>query len=420
MSDPSLPSLTCSAEPAALNTRLLMRTSTCYVRALRCGCADWLACTRRDVEAEDPTARVEAPMQPSACNVRALRCGCADGLAWAQGDDEAEDLDARSESGEGSGFVVPDDHLSGDEGLHNAQADLDGLQADLRGALPAPACSQPAPDADATAGQARHALLACSPARQGAADAALPPCRRGKLCAAPWHSQPGRRGSDCSLEGACGSGMPAASAACASYQLASVASCLALAVPWRAKTQLAMQAASAGVVQLLAGRGGTPSTQLCQLRMPGAMQVLEAALAKARSSSRLLIASRLRQPAAQAQGAEAAAQTRHLVGDPALLDTLCMQACPEARWPAAGVLCAVGAQAVRLASAGLSSTSVGRAGPAADPTGCSHLQGIPRVGLYAGGGHPHQLRSACGCRLAPGGPSAGAQHCCSQVLHPCP
>ena len=64
-----------------------------------------------------------------------------------QDEDEAEDVDAHSDSAGGSGFVVPDDHLSGDEGINNDQRDLDGLQADLHGELPddctqrSPSCS---------------------------------------------------------------------------------------------------------------------------------------------------------------------------------------------------------------------------------------------------------------------------------------
>ena len=54
-----------------------------------------------------------------------------------QEEDEAEDAEAGSESG-ASGFVVPDDHLSGDEGVNNDQRDLDGLQAELHGALALP------------------------------------------------------------------------------------------------------------------------------------------------------------------------------------------------------------------------------------------------------------------------------------------
>ena len=34
---------------------------------------------------------------------------------------------------EASGFLVPDDHLSDDEGIHNAQRDLDGLCATMQG-----------------------------------------------------------------------------------------------------------------------------------------------------------------------------------------------------------------------------------------------------------------------------------------------
>lgn len=71
-------------------------------------------------------------------------------------------------------------------------------------------------------------------------------------------------------------------------------------------------------------------------------QVLEAALNKARSSGRLLIISRLRAPATPAS--EASAQTRHLNGDPAMLDALSVEvklpqddACVHGRIAAAGL-----------------------------------------------------------------------------------
>ena len=55
------------------------------------------------------------------------------GCCW-QEEEQDEDEVLGSDS-EASGFVVPDDHLSDDEGIHNAQRDLDGLCATMQGEL---------------------------------------------------------------------------------------------------------------------------------------------------------------------------------------------------------------------------------------------------------------------------------------------
>ena len=64
-------------------------------------------------------------------------CGCmtqkSRGCCW-QEEEQDEDEVLGSDS-EASGFVVPDDHLSDDEGIHNAQRDLDGLCATMQGEL---------------------------------------------------------------------------------------------------------------------------------------------------------------------------------------------------------------------------------------------------------------------------------------------